>query len=62
MRDQVTTILELAGLLVLNASATLAVARIDLPLALATCGVLLLGTSALIVATAPKRHRGQETT
>jgi hypothetical protein len=62
MRDLVTTVLELTGLLFLVAGASLFVASYSLPLALGTCGVLLLGVSALIVATAPKPAPiGQET-
>ncbi len=62
MRDLVTTVLELAGVLMLIVSATLFVWTYSVPAAFATAGGLLLGASALIVATAPKpRPAGQET-
>jgi hypothetical protein len=50
MRELITTALELAGLLFLNAGACLFVASFSVPAALALCGLLLLGDSALIVA------------
>lgn len=61
MRDLVTTYLELAGLLFLNAGIGLFVASYSLPAALIVCGVLLLADSALIVARTPKPKREQET-
>lgn len=60
MRNLVTTWLELAGLLFVNAGVALFVAGYSVPAALGLVGLLLLLDSALIVARTPKPKRGQE--
>lgn len=62
MRNLVTTWLELAGLLFVNAGVALFVAGYSVPAALVVAGLLLLGDSALILATTRPRKPGQETT
>lgn len=54
MRELITTGLDLAGLLLLTAAAMVLVAQWSLPGALAIGGLLLLASSALVVALAPK--------
>lgn len=54
MRDLITTVLELAGLLVLDVAAAVFLSRFDLALGLGGAGVLLLGESLLITASTPK--------
>lgn len=60
VREAITTALELAGLLLLNAAVAILLARVDLVLGLAAAGLLLLADSWLIVRQAPTRKDGDE--
>lgn len=60
MHDRITDLLELAGLLLLSAAGAVFVARWSLPGGLAVGGLLLLLSSALIVARTPKPKPSNE--
>lgn len=62
MREQITTWLDLAGLVLLTVAAVVFVARWSLAGGLAVGGVMLLAGSALAVLTAPKPRREGDST
>lgn len=53
MRDRITTVLEVTGLVLVDAAAGVAVAAWSLPAGLAVAGVGLIASSALLAALAP---------
>lgn len=57
MRDLITTVLEVAGLVLVDAAAGVAVASWSLPGGMAVAGVGLIGSSALLALLAPAPRR-----